>query len=268
MLSSKSKMEKTMLEVAKEAAKKGGAIVLKYFHQDLAFEEKENKTLVSIADKESEETIKQTILDAFPNHSIKGEESGITEGEQILWHVDPLDGTTNFKNNLPFSSVSIGIEKDGTFIVGVIYNPYTDELFSAEQGKGAYLNNEKVSVNDQSITKGLIIFDASFGEPRAQRKLDTQQALINQSCRRFRMIGSNALQLAGIANGTFTASLSDTIDSYDFAAGVVLVKEAGGIVTDHLGGEPTAQSKVIIASNNKENHEILLNIVKKTYDGY
>ncbi|MBT3940950.1 inositol monophosphatase [Candidatus Woesearchaeota archaeon] len=256
-----------MLETAKLAAKEAGKVILKYFNQDVVFSEKEDKTVVSIADEESEQVIIKTIKEKFPDHSINGEETGRTGDSDIVWHVDPLDGTSNFKNKIPFSTVSIGVEKAGKFILGVIYNPFTDELFYAELGNGAYLNELKIQVTDLKLSKGAVVLDASFRDDRAHRKLKTQEELLNHTSK-FRMLGSNALQLAELAKGQYVCSISDAIHTYDFAAGLVIIREAGGVVTDQYGNEPTVDSVVIVATNNVDNHGKVIDITKRTYAGY
>jgi len=256
-----------ILEVAKEAAKKGGEILLRYFGEDIQFDKKEDASFVSIADKESESVIKEIILRNFPQHRIIGEESGITGTGEVSWHIDPLDGTSNFKEGIPFFCVSIGIEKNREFIIGVVYNPLTNELYSALKDYGTFLNGKRIIVNQKKINDGIVIIDASFKEPLGQIKIKLQEEIISLT-QRLRIIGSCALQLAGISRGTFISSISDNIKSYDFAAGVVLVREAGGIVTDQFGNKLTPESKVVIASNNIENHKNIIKIVRELYAEY
>lgn len=255
------------LRVAKLAALRGGEIILKYFNQEIEYEQKADKTFFSIADKESEEEIKKIILSTFPNHSMIGEESGKTNNSEYIWHVDPLDGTSNFKSKMPYCCVSIGLEHNSKFILGVIYNPFSKELFYAQDGEGAYLNDKKIKVNKESLKEGIIVIDSSFSGKRGEIKANIQKELLPISSR-FRMTGSNALQLAELAKGVYVASISDSISSYDFIAGIVIAKEAGAIITDQFGNIPNTNSKVIIASNSKESQEKLLNLTKKHYVEY
>jgi myo-inositol-1(or 4)-monophosphatase len=255
-----------LLEVAKKAALAGGDVLLRYAGKKLSFEKKQDKTYVSQADRDSEDAIRKIILAAYPDHAINGEEFGKIGKSSTIWHVDPLDGTINFKSGIPASCVSIGVEQDGRFVVGVIYNPFTNELYFAEEGKGAYLNDERITVSSLSLAEGFHLIDASFRDDRAKRKMQYMHSIL-QHASKLRMIGSNALQLAEVARGSCVASLSDAIHSYDFAAGIVIVKEAGGNVTDQHGNEPTAASAVVIASNSKENHEKILHAAQ-SYDGY
>ncbi len=256
-----------LLETAKIAAKNGGQIILEYFNKEIKFEEKPDKTFVSFVDRKAEEAIKKIILDKFPKHSINGEETSETKGTEYIWHVDPLDGTINFKNKIPYSCVSIGIENKGRFVIGVIYNPFTNELFSALEGKGSYLNDKKINVNSQNLSEGTLILDSSFKDERGIKKIRFQEEIL-ENCSKFRMIGSNALQLTEIAKGNCVSSISDAIHSYDFIAGTVIVKEAGGVVSDQYGKEPSSNSKVIIASNNKDNHDKIIRITSILYKNY
>lgn len=256
-----------MIETAKKAAKSAGKIVLNYFNKSLKFKQKADQTFVSIADQEAEKEIKRIIHKSYPYHSISGEETGKTGNTKIIWHVDPLDGTNNFKNKIPYSCVSIGIEKDGQFVVGVIYNPFSDEMFYAEKGKGAFLNGKSIKVNALSLSEGISVVDAFFRVDKGERKLRCLEKLIEISPF-LRMIGSNALQLTEVARGNCVSSLSDAVHSYDFAAGSVIVREAGGVVTDQYGNEPNEKSTVIIASNNAKNHYKLIELTKKFYKDF
>ena len=258
---------KKILEVAKEAARKGGEVILKYFNEEVEFHQKEDRTFVSIADEESERKIRRIILRNFPGHSIHGEEVGKTGQNSIIWHVDPLDGTSNFKNKIPLFCISIGVEKEGEFIVGVIYNPITNELFSALKDEGAFVNERRINVNREEIYDGILIIGASFKGEIGQIKTNLQKEII-KICPRLRMIGSNALQLAETARGSYSSSISDHIRTYDFAAGIVLVKESGGIVTDQFGNKPSVNSKVIVASNNLGTHKKIIELTKNYYQEF
>ena len=254
-------------EIAETAARQAGKLVRAYFGKQIEFEQKQDKTFASVADREAEEEIKRTILDRFPEHAVLGEESGKTGNSSVVWHVDPLDGTSNFKNGIPYCCTSIGMENNGKFVVGAIYNPFSGEMFCAEEGKGAYLNGRKIVVNSQPLSDGIIVIDASFGGKRGEIKANLQKDLI-KSVSRFRMTGSNALQMAEVAKGTYVASISDALKSYDFAAGVVIAKEAGAMVSDQFGNEPAPDSKVIIMSNNKQTHGKLIMLAKNHYANY
>jgi len=140
------------LEVAILAAKEAGKVLEKYFDTEILKEYKEDDTPVTKADREAEDVIKKIIYDNFPEHSIIGEETGHTKKqESYTWHIDPLDGTRNFANGIPFFGVSIALAKDSDLIVGVVYNPVTQSLFYAEKNKGAYLNDKKIFVSKEPL---------------------------------------------------------------------------------------------------------------------
>ena len=253
--------------VAEEAARAGGAIVRRYFGRSVVFERKVDNTLVSIVDRESEEAIRTIIKRNFPTHAINGEEGGRTGDAGTVWHVDPLDGTTNFSHRIPLCAVSIGVESDGAFIIGVIYDPFRDELFSAQLGAGATCNGVPIRVSGSSLRGGVSVLDASFKGDRAIRKGRYLSALLALGAKP-QMIGSNALQLAEVACGRCVSSLSDAVHAYDFAAGIVLVREAGGVISDQDGTGPTSDSVCVIAANDATAHSELLKIVKREYAGY
>lgn len=254
----------TMLDTAKEAAKAAGDIILSYLDKDVKFEKKPDDSFVSKVDKEAEQRIISIIRRDFPDHCIKGEETGTSGSNTITWHVDPLDGTTNFRSGFKMFCTSIGIEKDNEFIIGVIYNPITDELFYAENGKGAFCNDKPIRVSDKSLNTSLMVFDSTMKKQLIKKKMATFEAL-KSVIRRFRIIGTVALELAGVASGVFSSAFCINFFSHDIAAGVVLIREAGGIVTDEQGNPPTPDTKLLLSANNKENHEKILKIVKGVY---
>lgn len=246
------------LSVAIKAVKKAGFFIKNRIKDCIEFKVKEDKTIVSDIDRRSEFMIKDTLKEKFPSYAFYGEESGEEGNSRFTWHVDPLDGTSNFKNKFPLVAVSIGLEDAGKFILGVIYNPFTDELFHAEVGKGAFCNFKPIRVSSNSK---VLVIDSSFREREALEKLK----LIDEFYKEFkiRMIGSNALQLAYLSKGYFCLSFSDSIHSYDIAAGLVIVKEAGGVVTDLSEKEPSKFSKVLFAANNQETLKKAIDFSKK-----
>ena len=142
------------LEVAIKAALQAGKILEKYFEGEILRETKEDKSIVTRADRESEDVIKKLISETYPDHSIWGEETGLTEnGNEYKWHIDPLDGTRNFANGIPFFAVSIALQHEGEIIVGVVYNPAMKALFYAEKGKGAYWNKKRIFVSQEDEDK-------------------------------------------------------------------------------------------------------------------
>jgi myo-inositol-1(or 4)-monophosphatase len=274
-----------MLEVAKAAARKSGLMIKEAFEQkdSLKFSQKEDKTYVSEVDWNAEKIITSAIRASYSNTVINGEEFGVSgsldsgredsSGSNVVWHVDPLDGTSNFKNRITMCGVSIGIEvlKEngvGEFVIGVVYDVFLNKMYWAMKGHGAYCNGRRISVSDLGLDSGVVVLDGSFGRGRGAKKVEIVKELLDFGCGRIRVIGSNVLQFCYVASGSFVASLSDHVATYDFAAGVVIVREAGGIVSDENGSEVRSDSKVIVATNSSLVHEKLLAAVKGKYDGF
>ncbi len=250
------------LEVAMQAALEAGKIVEKHFETELIHEVKDDKSIVTIADKESEEIIKKIILTAFPQHSILGEETGLTQnGNDYVWHIDPIDGTRNFANGIPLFSVSIALENKGEIVIGVIYNPATKTIFYAEKGKGAYCNGSRifVSKNDESHS----IITASGNKSKEDKKflLDFYYH-IQQGAIKMRYFGCTALDLAYVAKGSTEATIQLGWSTYDYAAGTILVQEAGGVITTFNGEKWKFPDAYFIASNGVF-HDLLISEVQK-----
>ncbi len=239
------------LEVAIEAAREAGKILEKYFETGILREEKEDESIVTAADRESEDTIKKIIGRAFPDHSTLGEETGHTHNSgEHTWHIDPIDGTRNFANGIPLFAVSIALEHKNMIIVGVVYNPATRSLFYAEKGKGAYLNGIKINVSNDDCAHSIIT--AGKGRKTEDRQL-TRNLLhdLPERCKGLsvRDIGCSALDLAFVARGGLEAAFQLGLNSYDFAAGVLLVEEAGGKITNIDGSAWAFPGNYMIASN-------------------
>jgi len=180
------------------------------------------------------------------------EESGRVEGadKTHVWHVDPLDGTTNFLHGVPLFAISIGLEREGQLVAGVIYNPISDELFTAEKGKGAYLNDRRrlrvaarKNVSDALITIGI----PHLGRPDGLFLKELPGVM--KEVAGVRRTGSAALDLAWTAAGRFDAYWERGIQPWDMAAGIVLVREAGGVVSDFSGGATMLESSQVLATN-------------------
>lgn len=253
------------LEVAIQAALEAGKILEKYFETEILKSIKEDKSIVTLADKESEEIIKKIIFETFPTHSILGEETGMNgekgQASEYVWHVDPVDGTRNFANGIPLFAVSIALVYKEEIIIGVIYNPSTRSLFYAEKNKGAFLNDKKISVSKDD--KDHAIVTASPG------KLETDKSLIlelyyrlPEVVRSVRNLGCTAVELAYVARGGVEANIALGLNTYDFAAGILLVQEAGAKITTLEGGEWAFPQNRFIASNGIF-HDLLVEEVKR-----
>lgn len=207
---------------------------------------------VSTADLKAEKTIRAELTKARPQFGLLMEESGQTpaEGSSGRWIVDPLDGTTNFLHGVPHFAVSIAAEVDGELIAGVVYNPINDEMFWAEKGKGAYLNDRRIRVSarrqlsDALIGTGLP-FMGHGDSARAQAQLDRVMPNV-AGIRRF---GAAALDLAFVAAGRFDAFWEEGLSPWDMAAGIILVQEAGGYVTETDGRRDPLGTGSVLAAN-------------------
>ena len=220
---------------------------------------------VSAADRKAEEVLRDALMKARPGYSLVLEENGIVEGtdKSHTWHVDPLDGTSNFLHGVPHFGISVGLEREGQIVAGVIFDPIKDELFVAERGKGAYLNNRRLRVSGrQDMADALVGYGTPYlgrgSHPRLLRELGAVMAVAGGT----RRMGSAALDMAYVACGRLDAYWERDLQTYDFAAGVILVREAGGFVTSADGAaEPLAPRSV--ACGNEELHRELVGILKK-----
>jgi|SRR3989344_1718559 len=226
------------LEIAIKAALEAGKILEKYFETEILKEFKEDTSIVTLADRESEEIIKKIISKAFPSHSILGEETGMTENKSdYVWHVDPVDGTRNFANGIPLFAVSIALAYKNEVIAGVVYNPATRSIFYAEKGKGAYLNDKKINVSKDNREHAIVT--ACSSQKDADKTLNKELLYFfpKNLVRTVRDLGCTALELAYVARGGLEANVQLGLSTYDFAVGTLLVQEAGGKITK-LDGSP------------------------------
>jgi myo-inositol-1(or 4)-monophosphatase len=220
---------------------------------------------VTAADRRAEETVREELLKARPDYGFLGEEGGARAGadKSHRWIVDPLDGTTNFLHGIPHFAVSIALERNGAIVAGLTYNPANDELFVAERGKGAFLNDQRLRVAarqrlaDAIVACGLPHFGR--GDLALARK---EIAAAQQRFAGLRRLGAATLDLAWIAAGRFDAYWERDLSPWDLAAGMLLVREAGGFVSDIEGGEATP-AKGDIAAGNETMHRELIRLLKQ-----
>jgi myo-inositol-1(or 4)-monophosphatase len=235
-----------MAEIAREA----GALLMGYFHQHVRVEYKGDADLVTIADRNSEILIRERIKKNWPSHDVLGEEQGLVDtGSDYRWYVDPLDGTTNFAHGFPIFCVSMALEHKGKRIAGVVYDPTRDELFAAEQGSGAYLNQQRIHVSKTSTLAECLV---ATGFPSHKRHKNPNIYFYHQITLRthgVRRAGSAALDLCCVASGRFDGFWEFNLNPWDTAAGVLIVEEAGGKVTDFRGGPFQLNSRETLASN-------------------
>lgn len=253
------------LAVAIEAARRGGEIIRRYYHDGVEIRTKEAFNLVSDADVESEQAIAATIAEHFPGHVVLGEE--LHTGDALAehaWIVDPLDGTNNFAHHVPHFAVSIAYCHRGRPQAGVVYNPLRDEWYTAARGHGAQFNDRAIQVAGfERLDQALV--GVGFYYDRGQlmeRTLAAIADLFRQQIHGIRRFGSAALDLCSVACGQFGAFFEFQLSPWDFAAGVLIVEEAGGTVTDCLGQPLTMTKSSILASNTRLHPAMLAQIAE------
>ncbi len=237
------------LEVALETAREAGDLILRYLHAPLEISEKSARAdLVTKADRESEAFIGRRLRDATPSATILGEEEGEHRGtSDERWIVDPLDGTTNFAHAYPLFCVSIAYERAGELLAGVIYAPLMQECFAAEHGAGATFNGQPIHVSSiDGIGDALLC--TGFYPAQYERNL-RQFAVASERAQAVRRDGAAALDLAYVAAGRFEAFWEFGLHAWDVAAGTLLVREAGGTVTQVNGRSSALDAGSILASN-------------------
>jgi len=250
--------------VAIQAALKGGAIVQKCKDRIKRVSYKGVVNLVTEADRLSEDAIIKIIQKEFPEHNILTEESkGYEKESDYKWIIDPLDGTTNYAHGFPVYCISIALEKEGEVILGVVYNPVMDELFVSEKNKGTFLNGKRIHVSITSeLSKSLLAtgFPYDIRESQANN-LDHFENLALKA-QAIRRAGAAALDLCYLAKGIFDGFWELKLSPWDTAAGSLMVKEAGGKVTDFSGKRFSIYQKNILATNGKI-HTQMMNVLKR-----
>lgn len=228
------------LNIANKAVRRAGRLAVQFLdHLDtLDIQEKGRLDFVTQADQRLEEEIVEQIRAAYPKHTILGEEGGLQAGDdgEPCWIIDPIDGTTNFIRGIPHFAISIGIRKEGVIEHGLIYDPVKQELFSASRGQGAYLNNRRIRVSPASqLNQSILATGFPLRHPEKLAEFMTSFGRVVPHSGGIRRAGSAALDLAYVAAGRFDGYFETGIKIWDIAAGVVLVQEAGGIVSDFAG---------------------------------
>lgn len=252
------------LEVAVKAAKEGGAILLKHFKTGIRSEQKNPRDIVTQADLESERKIISIIKESFPTHSILAEESGLEENaKDDLWVIDPLDGTSNFFKGQRDFCVLISYVRSGEIMVGVTYFPLTDELFVAEKGRGATKNGEPIHVSAETdIQKMYAVTQMTSNLENRISNLALYGKLILEIRNIHVFNACIARGLADVAEGIADFHFRRGFNYWDFAAGTLLVMEAGGKATDFAGMSVTRETKDTLISNGKS-HDQLLELVRR-----
>ena len=253
-------------EIAAQIARDAGAIQMSYLNK-VAYEIKGEQDLVTIADRASEQLICERLRSHFPSHGIVAEEGGGHQSPSgYVWYVDPLDGTTNFAHGFPHFNVSMGLARDGELIAGVIYDPNRDELFAAEKGSGAHLNNRPIKTSNSRQLKTSLV---STGFPSTKRSQNVnihfyyQLAMISHGIRRA---GAAALDFAYVACGRLEAFWEFKLNPWDMAAGILIVNEAGGTCSD-MFGKPVDLYGEHVCCDNSHIHAELIQTFSEIFDG-
>ena len=258
----------SFLETATDIAREAGAIVANYLERQIGFELKGDFDLVTEADRASERLIVERLKSHFPSHAIVAEEGGGQEGSsEYRWYVDPLDGTTNFAHGFPAFNVTLGLEHAGELIAGVIFDPLRNELFTAEKGGGAYLNHRRIHVSKVSSIAASLV---ATGFPSRKRHENVNVHFYYQlamSSHGVRRAGSAALDLAYVACGRLDAFWEFGLNPWDIAAGVLLIREAGGICTDMRGGPLNLRGPHILADNTAV-HQPMVELFAQIFAGH
>lgn len=255
-----------MMEVAQAAADAAGRVLAAYFRKGVSVRTKAASVdLVTDADVHAERTVVEVIRRQFPEHSILGEEenAGDVDAEH-LWVVDPLDGTTNFAHQIPHFAVSIAYLHKGQAQVGVVHNPIRQDWYVAERGEGAIHNGRRIQVGQHSALDEVLI-GTGFYYDRGEMMEATLAAihrLFRQQVHGIRRFGTASLDLSAVATGQYAAYFEYQLSPWDFAAGRLLVEEAGGRVTTCMGDELPLRKTTLLASNGRL-HDQVLELVRR-----
>ena len=233
--------------------------------ENLQVSEKGPGDFVTSADKRTEKILISELQKAHPEYGIVTEESGIINKSNIKnrWIIDPIDGTMNFLNGVPQFAISIGYEEEGEIKSGVIFNPIANEMFCAEKGNGAYLNNSRIRVsNKKKIKDALIVTGGPKGASKIKDKIFNEYINVSKNVSSVRKFGSAALDVAYVACGRFDGYWQREISYWDIAAGIIILKEAGGFVT-FFEEETNFPLKKNILATNSNIHEELKGLINK-----
>jgi len=255
-------LHSALLNVMVQAARKAARSLKRDFGEveHLQVSLKGPANFVTAADRRAEQILHDELTRARPGYGFLGEEGGQREGadKTHTWIVDPLDGTTNFLHGIPQFAVSIGLEREGTIVAGVIYNPAHDELFTAERGKGAFLNDQRLRVAArQRLIDGIFACGLPHHGKGNLPLFRSEFAQVQDKVAGLRRFGAAALDLAWVAAGRLDGYWERDISPWDMAAGLLLVREAGGYVTDLDGGEDMFAKGHIVAGNETMHRELL-----------
>jgi myo-inositol-1(or 4)-monophosphatase len=246
--------------VAIEAARKAGLVLLDYAKTGFNIDYKNVVNLVTDADRSAEDCIVRTIRETFADHRILAEERGRdgTGGSPFLWIIDPLDGTTNFAHGFPFYAVSIGLEYFGQALLGVVLDPVRHEMFTAEAGKGAYLNGAPIRVSSvDALDKALLVTGFAYDIRETQNNNLDHFSRLSLRAQGVRRTGSAALDLCYVAAGRLDGYWEVKLHPWDMAAGTVILREAGGEVSAFSAGHFSLYGQELVATNGHIHAQLL-----------
>lgn len=246
------------LETAVDIAREASALLSDFARQRVGFELKGEHDLVTVADRASEKLIVERLQREYPTHHIMAEEGGETMGSsEYRWYVDPLDGTTNFAHGFPVYNVTLALEHKGELIAGVIADPTRGEFFTAERGSGAFLNGERIHVS-KAANLNVALAGTGFPSRKRHRNVNIhffhQVSMVTHGVRRA---GAAAIDLAYVACGRLDMFWEFSLNPWDIAAGVLMIREAGGTCSDMHGGKVELLAENILADNSLLHQETL-----------
>lgn len=256
-----------MLNIAIRAARQGGNVIARYVDKvdTLTVDTKQHNDFVTEVDRNAEQEIISVLRKSFPNHSILAEESGTIDArdssDEFQWVIDPLDGTTNYLHGFPQFAVSIALKHKGRLDQAVVYDPISQELFTASRGDGATLNSRRLRVTKRSSLEGALLGTGfPFRQPEYLDAYLNMFKALHKDTAGIRRAGSAALDLAYVAAGRLDGFWEIGLNEWDMAAGALLIKEAGGIVTDFAGGDDYLKTGNVVAGTPKVLKSILKTI--------
>ena len=251
------------LEIATAAAMVGGEVLMDKFGTSFRVEHKGEVDLVTEADKAAEKAIVTLIRERSPEHDILAEEEDYgRQQREFCWIIDPLDGTTNYAHGFPWFAVSVALERNGSVIAGVVFNPCNNELFTAAVGKGAWLNDQPISVSTtSSLDQSLLATGFPYDRKQSQANNYDHFVHFQQAAQACRRPGAASLDLACTAAGRFDGYWEMKLKPWDVAAGQLLVSEAGGELSDFKGAVASIYDREIVASNGRI-HAQMLNVLE------
>jgi histidinol phosphatase-like enzyme (inositol monophosphatase family) len=245
------------IQTAMDVAKEAGYYLLQHFGKLIESEIKADLSRVTVCDKYVEDMVRKVIIGKWPQHGIIGEEHGVSEpSSEYTWIIDPVDGTHNFIRGIPMYGVSIGLLKASEFCGGVIYMPCADKLYSAEKGSGAYCNGQRIHVSTvDELKDATLLFDSGLRVDPAPKL--TFLSNIASKLFNVRMFGASVQNMTMLAEGKGDILIEFDEHLWDFAGGLTIVQEAGGIITDHDNSPITIKSKRFVATNGTLHQKIL-----------